>query len=217
MSGELLYPVMLRLTGKRVAVVGGGRVALRRVEGLLAAGASIRVIAPEAVDEIRGLAASKKLEWIEATFSAERLRGSQFVVCATDSPEVNRQAAWAAKALGAFVNMAAPPTELGDFIVPAIARHEELVFSVSTGGGSPELSRQLLKELQKLADACGPLLPKLVSLRNELRQRFATSEERRAFWRRLLSEEVMAKLREGNRKEAEEMIEDAITGSGIES
>lgn len=215
MTGEILYPAMLRLVGRRVFVVGGGHVAFHRIEGLLAAGARIRVISPEAVDELRVLAESKKIEWIEASFSVELLRGAEFVVCATDEPEVNRRAAWAAKALGAFVNMAAPPTDLGDFIIPAVARHEELVFSVSTGGGCPELSRRLLGELQKLADACGPLLPKLSSLRKELRERLADHEERRGLWRRLLSEEVMAKLREGNRKQAEELIEDAVIGSGI--
>ena len=110
------------MTGKRVCIVGGGQVALHRAETMLEAGALVRVVAPEAIDGIVDLVAAGRLKWYKEPFAASMLQGASFVVCATDDPDVNRRAAWAAKSMGALVNMAAPPLELSDFTVQGYIR-----------------------------------------------------------------------------------------------
>ena len=217
MKERIPYPALLWVNGKEVAVVGGGRVALHRIEGLLDAGARVRVIAPEADPGIVELVTRGKVKWHKASFSTSMLRGASTVICATDSAEVNRQAAWAAKAMGATVNMAAPPLELGDFLVPAAARCGDLLISVSTGGKCPELSRVLKKETKSLAETFAPWLERLIPIREEAKEKFSSPEEREAFWRDALSDEVTALVKEGRLDEAEARVRDAVNRGGTKS
>ncbi|MBR5162814.1 MAG: bifunctional precorrin-2 dehydrogenase/sirohydrochlorin ferrochelatase, partial [Schwartzia sp.] len=211
------YPALLWLLGKRACVIGGGRVALHRVEGLLNAGVDVRVVAPEIDEGIRKLVEEGDVRWEQKPFSASLLQGVSFVVCATNDPDVNRQAAWAAKAMGALVNMAAPPLELSDFTVPASVRRGDLLFAVSTGGACPELSRRLRGELDRLCDIYEPWLERLVPIRVEMKENLSSSEERKAFWREALSEETMALVREGKIEKAEELVRNAVGRSRAES
>ena len=205
------------MTGKRVCIVGGGQVALHRAEAMLEAGALIRVVAPEAIDGIVDLVAAGRIKWYKEPFAASMIQGASFVVCATDDPDVNRRAAWAAKSMGAMVNMAAPPLELSDFTVPASVRRGDLLFTVSTGGACPELSRQLRNDLESLGDIYAPWLERLVPIREEIKDCFASTEERRDFWRKALSTDVMALVREGKLDQAEELVRNAVDCSRAES
>ena len=213
----LSYPALLWMTGKRACVVGGGRVALHRVEALLEAGALVRVVAPEAVEGIEKFVEMGKVKWHKEPFAASMLQGASFVVCATSDPDVNRRAAWAAKSMGALVNMAAPPLELSDFTVPASVRRGELLFTVSTGGACPELSRRIRGDLESLGDIYAPWLEKLVPIREEIKELLSSSEKRRAFWREALSAEVMELVREGKLGKAEELVRNAVNRSRAES
>ena len=217
MRGSNPYPALLWLKGKRACVVGGGHVALHRVEGLLDAGVEVYVVAPKIDEGIRKLMEEGRVRWEQKKFSAALLQGVSFVVCATDDPDVNRQAAWAAKAMGALVNMAAPPLELSDFTVPASVRRGDLLFAVSTGGACPELSRRLRSELETLADVYEPWLERLVPVRVEIKERLKSSEARRDFWREALSEETLSLVREGKLAEAEALVRHAVDCSRLES
>lgn len=217
MKGRIPYPAFLWLAGKRACVVGGGSVALHRAETLLEAGVQVNVVAPEAVDGVVDLVVEGRLKWYKENFSTSMLRGMSIVVCATDNPDVNRRAAWAAKSMGALVNMAAPPLELSDFAVPACVRRGDLVFAVSTGGACPELSRRLRGDLDSLGDLYAPWLERLVPIRDEIKERLSSSEERRAFWREALSEDVMALVRGGKLDEAEEQVRHAVDCGRAES
>lgn len=217
MKARKSYPALLWLTGREAAVVGGGRVALHRIEGLLDAGVKVRVIAPEAIEEIVNLVVEGRVKWIKEPFATSMIRGVSIVVCATDCPDVNRRAAWAAKSMGALVNMAAPPLELSDFTVPATVRRGDLLLATSTGGACPELSRRLRGELESLAEIYAPWLEKLVPIREEIKERLDSSEARRAFWRDALSDEVMTLVREGKLEEAEARVKNAVDRSRAES
>ncbi len=217
MKDRASYPALLWMTGKRVCIVGGGQVALHRAEAMLEAGALIRVVAPEAIDGIVDLVAAGRIKWYKEPFTASMIQGASFVVCATDDPDVNRRAAWAAKSMGAMVNMAAPPLELSDFTVPASVRRGDLLFTVSTGGACPELSRQLRNDLESLGDIYAPWLERLVPIREEIKDCFASAEERRDFWRKALSTDVMALVREGKLDQAEELVRNAVDCSRAES
>lgn len=209
---EQFYPVNMKLSGRRCAVVGGGHIALRRAKALRAAGAAVTVIAPKAVPEIVDLSREGEIKWIAEPFTASQIVGMFLVVCATDDEAVNRAAAWAAKAAGALVNMAAPPTTLSDFTVPAQAGHGQLLLTVSTGGSVPELSRVLCRELaDNFVAVYGTWLDRLAPLRQEAQKKFSHSEVREIFWRSALDDEVMALVREQKYDEAEARVRDAIS------
>ncbi len=218
MAKNATYPVNLRLEGHKCAVVGGGPVALRRIRSLLSSGAKVTVIAPEVADEIRTMADQRRITWIAEPFSATKIVGMFLVICATDDESANRAAAWASKATGALVNMAAPPTELSDFTVPARVEHGDLRITVSTNGGSPELSRVLGRELaDQVVGVFGPWLDRLKPLREEAKKRLSDGEVRELFWRSALDETVMNLVRQGKYDEAEAMVRDAIGRFGTQS
>jgi len=148
------YPVHLSLEGRTVLAVGAGRVAARRLARLLAAGAHVRVVAPEARDAIRSWAAAGALDWAAREFAPTDVEGAQLVFVATDDPALNARVARLARAAGAWVNRADAPEDC-DFIVPGLAQHDECTASVSTHGRAPAASRRLARELSSWL-ASGP-------------------------------------------------------------
>ena len=126
------YPIFLDLRSKPVLVVGGGKVALRKVKGLLQARARVTVIAPESVEELRAL----PLTAIERVYQTGDCMGQTLVFATTNSRAVNAQIARDAAALGIPSNIADAPGECG-FIVPARIAEADFQIAVSTGGTDP--------------------------------------------------------------------------------
>jgi len=139
------YPLFLELTGQRVIVVGGGKVATRKARSLVAAGACITVISPVVTAAIQRM---KNAHWLRRRYRAGDLRGACLVVAATDDLDVNRQVCAEAKRRRLLANCAAPP-EAGNFIVPSVVRRGLITIAISTGGASPALAKATRKKLEK--------------------------------------------------------------------
>lgn len=129
MSG---VPILVDGVGLRVLVVGGGPVAARKLGALLHAGARVRVVAPEATDEIRALAAAGQLEWLARAYLPADLGDAQLVITATDDRAVNAKVGADARAVYRLVNVADAPDD-GTFTMMAVHRSGSLVVGVSTG------------------------------------------------------------------------------------
>jgi uroporphyrin-III C-methyltransferase/precorrin-2 dehydrogenase/sirohydrochlorin ferrochelatase len=140
-EGERLYPVFLKLAGLPVVVVGGGTVAAGKLDGLLAAGAHVTVIAPKISDEIR----ARDVTVIEDKFRANDLDGARWVIAAA-TPEVNRAVAKAAAARGLFVN-AVDDTAAATAYLGGVIRRGEVEIAISTGGLAPALAGLLREAL----------------------------------------------------------------------
>jgi precorrin-2 dehydrogenase len=136
------YPVVLRLSGKRVLVVGGGAVAARKVEGLLASGAAVTVVAPVVVAELRDAAARGEVEIVERSYRPGDLEGAWLVLTATDDDTTQQQVFDDAEAAGIWVNAADDPQRCS-FFLPAVHRREPVLVAVSTQGTSPALAAWL--------------------------------------------------------------------------
>lgn len=143
-----LYPVNLNITDRLCLVIGGGTVALRKIESLLFCGARVRVVSPEAVAEIRNLAEAGRIEWWRRGYAPGDLQGIFLAIAATDNPSVQNQIAEEAVDLPVLLNSADNP-EACDFHVPSTVRRGELLITVSTGGASPALARQIRKKLEE--------------------------------------------------------------------
>jgi precorrin-2 dehydrogenase/sirohydrochlorin ferrochelatase len=142
------YPICLDLTGKSCVVVGGGRVAERKVLGLLSCGAEVSVISPEVTDELARLHDESLICWINRKYRAGDLGQAFLAIAATDDAETQKQVYEEAAARNLLVNVADVPQRC-NFILPATARQGDLVISVTTGGKSPALARKLRMELEK--------------------------------------------------------------------
>jgi len=144
------YPIMLQLAEKKVVVIGGGRVAERKVRGLLGTGAHIAVISPEATGEIQTLALEGKIVWEKKFFSAEDLQGAALIFAATDNKDINRLVKSSAEK-HQLVTIADDP-DRSDFHLPAHVQRGRLSIAVSTGGASPTLAKNLKAQLDQQFD-----------------------------------------------------------------
>lgn len=142
-----MYPVTLNISGRLCVVVGGGRVAERKILSLLKAGARVRTVSPQLTEILREAAAAGRIHWLARRFQAGDLAGAMLVFAATDSRQVNAAVAQEAEAAGQLVNVADAPDQCG-FQVPAVLRQGDLTIAVSTNGKSPALAALIKKRLE---------------------------------------------------------------------
>jgi precorrin-2 dehydrogenase/sirohydrochlorin ferrochelatase len=142
------YPVMLDMAGRLAVVVGGGRVAERKVGALLEAGAAVRVVGPTLTEALAARAAEGHIDWRQRRFAAGDLAGAALAFAATDRREVNAAVLAEARAAGVPCNVADDPGGC-DFQVPSVVRRGDLVIAVSTGGASPAVARRVRQALEE--------------------------------------------------------------------
>lgn len=147
------YPLFLDLTGQPVVVIGGGKVATRKIRSLLLAGAKVMVISPQA-DRL-----PKNVRWIRRSYRRGDLAGARLVIAATNDLPVNEAVCREAKRRRQLVNCVAPPAA-GNFIVPALARRGAIAIAISTGGVSPALAKRLRQKLEQFLRDRYPRLKK---------------------------------------------------------
>jgi precorrin-2 dehydrogenase/sirohydrochlorin ferrochelatase len=140
-------PIFLNLRGRRCVVVGGGKVAERKVRTLLRAQASVRVISPQLTPRLAQLAAKKKISVTRRGYRKGDLGQPLLVLAATSDPAVQQAVREDADSLGALVN-AADDREHSTFLVPASFAQGDLQVAISTSGASPALARHLRRQLQ---------------------------------------------------------------------
>ena len=144
----MAYPVVLNLRERAVLIVGGGKVATRKVTRLLHEGSNITVVAPHASQQIEQWATEGRLRLYKRAYQPADMLGMQLVFAATNKPSVNAQVAREAQQRGIWVNVA-DSSASSDFTLPAIASFGQLQLAIDTGGGGPALSRQLRQYLAK--------------------------------------------------------------------
>ncbi|MEH7373759.1 NAD(P)-binding protein [Neobacillus drentensis] len=147
---NLGYPVILRLEGKTVVIVGGGKVAERKVTGLLGTGAEIVIVSPEVTDEIQKLHREGKIVWKQKSFFSSDLKDAFMIFAATNIREIN-QLIRNSTAPHQLVTIADDPGE-SNFHVPAHFQRGLLSIAVSTGGASPSLARKIREQLEDQFD-----------------------------------------------------------------
>lgn len=140
------YPVFLDLDKTRCLVIGGGTIAERKVEALLAAGGEVTLISPELTAALRALEAAGRLAVQQRPYQRGDLDAVSLVIAATDDPALQRQIAADAKQANIFCNIVDQPV-LCSFIVPAVVQQGDLTIAVSTNGASPALAKKIRQDL----------------------------------------------------------------------
>ncbi|MFO7936319.1 MAG: NAD(P)-dependent oxidoreductase [Kiritimatiellia bacterium] len=147
------FPINAMIEGRRVLVVGGGRVGQRKVELLLDAGARVVLVCPECVSELAHLADALKISWRQKFFKDDDVSGYSLVFACTDNKHVNRDILEAARAKKVPCCCADGNWSDGDFVTPAILRSGNVLISVSTSGRSCRQSRLIRDNLRKHLDS----------------------------------------------------------------
>lgn len=204
------FPVFFDIKNRPCLLVGGGDVASRKAKLLLAAGASLKVVAPEICDSLRNRTDDGDINFIERDYESTDIDGVDLIIAATNNRQVNEQISKDARALQLPVNVVDSP-ELCSFIVPSIIDRSPVMVAVSSGGSSPVLARLLRARLESLIPSSyGRLATLLKSYRDKVKQRFSQESQRRKFWEKMLQGSLTELMFSGQEDSARKLLEEAI-------
>lgn len=197
------YPVFLNLQGKLCVVVGGGRVAERKVQGLLRAGAVVKVISPQLTTKLIKLKEQGKIECRLGTFRSGDLKNAYLAIAATDDQNINRKIYQQAEEQKIPVNVVDDPKH-SSFIVPSLVKKGDIMLAISTSGKSPALARFIRQKLEKDIGAEYIYLGKFLGrLRTWLFSQKTDSKKRQRIFSFLVGERSLDLIRQKKLREWE--------------
>ena len=201
------YPVNLVLDGRRCLVVGGGKIALRKVEGLLACGGRVTVVAPLVDAGLRALDVTIE----ERPWRPDDLDGMWLAIAATDDPAANGAVYAEGQRRGVWVNGADDPANCS-FTLPSVVRRGDLQVTVSTGGRSPALASWLRRRIEsEIGPEYEVLLDLLAAERDGLRAAGVSTEG--LDWRSALDSDMLDLIRTGDVAHARERLQTCLSSS----
>jgi siroheme synthase-like protein len=204
------YPVYIEMHEQSCIVVGGGKIAEGKVDGLLAVEAKVTIISPDLTPRLHELAKQSLITYIARTYQPDDLAGAFMVICATDQAEINHQVWQDASVNHQLVNVV-DDTPRCNFIAPSILRKGDLTIAISTSGKAPALAVRLKERLQR---ELGPEYERFLELAGELREPIAKHvpdfETRKALWYQLVDSEILDVLASGDEAAAKEIISQVV-------
>lgn len=201
--GHLYYPAFLNLHQKQCIVVGGGKVAERKVLSLLRSGATVRVISPAITSVLKRHRDNGNIEHINRNYKSGDLRDAFLVIAATAEEEINREISAESSCL---INVVDKP-EMANFIVPSAVNRGPLTIAISTSGSSPAMARAIRKEIEILYSRdFGRYLSFLRCLRSKVIRGIADKKIRGQFLREIASKDIIDILRREGFKKTEGIV-----------
>jgi siroheme synthase-like protein len=204
-AASVYCPILLNIQGRKCLVVGGGKVALRKVQMLVEHGANVEIVSPTFCPELNQLVKDGTIQAIHRDYETEDLNDVFLAVAATDDIKTNEKVATEARKIGILVNVVDKP-DISDFIVPSYFRRGDIIVAVSTSGRSPALARKIRGELERDFKAEYAQLAVIANeVRNELKQRGVTVSG--DDWQEVLNLNSLIELiRRGKNHEAREIM-----------
>jgi siroheme synthase-like protein len=188
--------MMTNLAGRKCVVIGAGKVAAAKAEGLLSCGARVTVISPRAANRIRAWAEAEKLVWRQRRFSPRDLEGAFLAIAATDSPAANEAVFRSCQARKVLCNSVDDPAHC-DFFCPAVVKRGPLQIAISTSGRSPALAARLRKELARQFGPEWSVFVEQVGKRRRQIMRTTPSAQRKRLLKEIASPRNLALSRPG--------------------
>lgn len=184
------FPLFLDISKKRVLVVGGGRVAERKVRTLLKFKAKIKVISPEVTKGLERIKDKDLIELERKNYEENDLLGVDLVISATNNRMLNKKVSSDAKKMGIYANIVDDP-ELCDFIMPSIVKRGPLILAISTSGKAPLFSKKLRKDLEKMiSKEYIKYLSKILRLRREIQKKVKEKKLRERMLKAILNFDI---------------------------
>ena len=184
------FPLFLDISKKRVLVVGGGRVAERKVRTLLKFKAKIKVISPEVTKGLERIKDKDLIELERKNYEENDLLGVDLVISATNNRTLNKKVSSDAKKMGIYANIVDDP-ELCDFIMPSIVKRGPLILAISTSGKAPLFSKKLRKDLEKMiSKEYIKYLSKILRLRREIQKKVKEKKLRERMLKAILNFDI---------------------------
>ncbi len=206
-------PLFHKLQDRRVLVIGGGEIALRKARLLADAGACLRVVSPEVGSELRELVEQGTGELRLRNYQPDDLSGVSLVIAATDDEALNAQVSQQAQAIGLPVNVVDAPAQCS-VIFPAIVDRSPLIVAVSSGGDAPVLARLIRAKIETWIPATYGQLAGLAKVfRAQVKSLFPDVQQRRVFWEDVFQGPIAESVFAGKLGEARRLLEDKVSGA----
>ena len=204
-TSPVYYPIFLNIQGKKCTVIGGGKVAVRKVRMLLNHGPKLTVISPKPDPEMVRLSQERLIRLLRRDYRRGDLQGSALAIAATDAEEINHRAVREAKRNGILVNVVDDPGS-SDFIIPSFFKRGDLTVAVSTAGKSPAFAKKIRRKLER---SLGREYASLLSLVSEARS--VVKEKGHAIdgevWQKALDlDSLIGFIKKGQRKQAKAIL-----------
>lgn len=200
------YPILIDLQGKKVLVVGGGSVALRKIDILLEHGAQVHVITRKLTPPLDTYVKEGRIKSLGQDFEDNALDAFFMVIAATNDRSLNHEIGTKAKARGLLVNAVDQPSDC-NFIVPSVLRRGDLLVAVSTSGKSPALAKKVRKDLESIfGSEYEHLLSLMGSIRREVLSRGLSQEENREIFYHIVDSPILEALHRADWKAAADIL-----------
>jgi len=201
------FPVFLDLHHRQCLVVGGGKVAERKVDSLIKAGAIVTLVSPFITAEMAITISGNKVKHYTRLFEDSDIDGQFLVVAATNSPNVNARIARMAEERNMLVNVVDDAT-VGNFIIPSVVDRSPVMIAVSTGGASPVLARQLRMRLETMIPPqCGELAGITEEYRDIVKKHLPEAQ-RKTFWEKALKGPFAELVYAGHVEDARRLLDE---------
>ena len=192
------YPILIQLEGKKAVVVGGGMVAQRKIDTLLAYHADVHVISRDLTPILSKYLEERRIKLSGHEFSDDHLDGAFIVIAATDDPLLNRQVSEKASSRGLLINAVDQPADC-NFIVPSILRRGDFLVAFSTSGKSPAFSKKVREELEEqFGDEYGSFLALMGRLREEILAKGLSQDENKRIFLELVNSHMLDAIAEND-------------------
>jgi precorrin-2 dehydrogenase/sirohydrochlorin ferrochelatase len=207
MEAKSFIPINLRISGRKVVVVGGGKVAERKVFVLLESGARVLLVSPRITKELRKLSEKGEIAWLQRKYRKGDLESAFMGVFTASDGETEQIFFEEAKEKKVLANFSTDLKKC-DFIFPAIVRKGKLLITVCTEGAFPMLSAEIAGEIDEmLSDKYGELVDFLSEIRGEVKKKFPL-RERKSILKKVLKKKkfILEALKKGEKPKLEEFF-----------
>ena len=206
-------PIFINIRKKPCIVIGGGDIALRKINLLLKAQAKVDCLSPLFSRDIKNLSKDGHITLINKSFDQTDIKDYSIIIAATDDSSVNSSISAIAQVKKIPVNVVDSP-ELSSFIMPSIVDRSPLIIAVSSSGKAPVLSRIIRAKLETVIPSAYGILADIAGeYRQKVKDRFSTIKDRRAFWEAVFSGVIAEKVFSGRISEAKEDIQRQLDDS----
>jgi len=206
---SIYIPIYVALKGKACLVVGGGKVAERKIKNIISASPDLTVVSPSITPYIEKLASSNKLVWKNRKFLKSDIKGKFIVFAATDDEKLNKSIGELCEKKGVLVNVVKPGSS-GNFIVPSSVKKGKLSFSFSTSGEAPFFTALIKKDMQKRLALYHKLFNHLKPLRSHLLTKKGLKDYNNLMFEMFFNDKVFRSIEMGDLKLVDKLVEDLI-------
>ncbi|MBI5285967.1 MAG: bifunctional precorrin-2 dehydrogenase/sirohydrochlorin ferrochelatase [Deltaproteobacteria bacterium] len=204
------YPIFLDIKDKPCVVIGGGKVAERKVLSLLDAGARVVVISPRVTPTLKRLVSKKEITHCPKAYESGDLKGFTLAYSATDSKTVSQRVYEEAKREGILLNVVDAPG-LCSFIVPSLVERGDLLIAISTSGKSPAMAKRLRKKLElEFGDEYQVFLRLMGVVRDKLLKKARESAKNKRVFEKLVDSPLLSWIRGGKKRDINRLLKKTL-------